>query len=89
MDGHSASMQASGAHLLLTNNLRHYMNVQGLTQAELGRRAGLTQRTVANYLHPRLRQSAKQGTVAGARLEELQRISSALGMPLWEFLKPV
>jgi len=74
---------------VLAANLRHYMERGELrTQAALAQRCGLAQRTIGNYLHPKLRQGGISGKAPSAKLSELEKICDALQIEVWQLLRP-
>jgi transcriptional regulator with XRE-family HTH domain len=75
---------------VLAVNLAHFMKEKGFTQSSLGRRAGIAQRTIGNYLKPELRQAeSKSGKAASAKLTEVEKIAEGLGVEVWELLRPI
>lgn len=71
-------------------NLAYFMKEKGFTQASLGKKAGLAQRTIGNYLKPELRQSeSKSGKPPSAKLTEVEKIADALEVEVWELLRPL
>lgn len=65
------------------------MEARGLTQAALAKRAGLGQTTVSLYLAPERRKPSKSGKAPSAKLSEVEALADALGVQLWELLKPM
>ncbi|MBC5767258.1 helix-turn-helix domain-containing protein [Ramlibacter albus] len=88
MNSSNAGSEALAVNDLVAANLAYYMKARGLSQARLGERAGLTARTVANYLHPTLRPASRRGREVGGRLYELQKMADSLGVPCWLLLVP-
>lgn len=75
---------------VLAANLAFFMKEKKLTQASLGSKAGLAQRTIGNYLKPELRQSeSKSGKPPSAKLTEVEKIAVALEVEVWELLRPL
>lgn len=75
---------------VLAVNLAHFMKEKGFTQSSLGRKAGIAQRTIGNYLKPELRQAeSKSGKPASAKLTEVEKIADGLGVEVWELLRPI
>lgn len=76
-------------HVLATN-LSHFMKEKKLSQAELGRKVGVAQRTIGNYMNPELRDPVgKTGKPRSAKLSELELIAEGLGVEVWELLRPL
>jgi transcriptional regulator with XRE-family HTH domain len=74
---------------VLAENLKHYMSTQGLKQTALGEQAGMAQTTVSLYLNPGRRQPSKSGKVPSANLGDVERLAAALGVEVWELLRPL
>jgi transcriptional regulator with XRE-family HTH domain len=75
---------------VLAENLRYFMQERGFNQSTLGKKAGLAQRTIGNYLKPSLRQAeTKSGKLPSAKLTELEKVAAALGVEPWELLRPI
>lgn len=75
---------------VLAINLAHFMKEKKFTQASLGEKAGLAQRTIGNYLNSALRQAeSKSGKPPSAKLTEVEKICHALGIEVWELLRPI
>lgn len=69
-------------------NLRRRMDAAGLSQVTLGKRAGVAQRSVGNYLNPKEREAGANGKEPSAKLTEMAMIADALGVEPWEMLIP-
>jgi transcriptional regulator with XRE-family HTH domain len=83
-----AEQPAIGA--VLATNLAFFMKEKGFTQSSLGKKAGLAQRTIGNYLNPALRQAeSKTGKAPSAKLTEVEKIAVALQIEVWELLRPI
>lgn len=83
-----AEQPAIGA--VLATNLAFFMKEKGFTQSSLGKKAGLAQRTIGNYLNPALRQAeSKTGKAPSAKLTEVEKIAVALQIEVWELLRPL
>lgn len=75
---------------VLAVNLAYFMKEKGFTQSSLGRKVGIAQRTIGNYLKPELRQAeSKSGKAASAKLTEVEKIAEGLGVEAWELLRPI
>jgi transcriptional regulator with XRE-family HTH domain len=60
--------------------LAYYMGKYGLTEKQLGSRAGVSPRTVGNFLRPEARVSGSRGKEPSGKLTELALIACALGV---------
>ncbi len=58
--------------------LRWHMDRAGLTELALGRQAGVSPRTVANFLRPETRTTGSRGKPPSGKLTELALIAKAL-----------
>jgi transcriptional regulator with XRE-family HTH domain len=79
---------------VLAANLKHFMRDKNgnavWTQASLAKKSGVAQRTIGNYLKPALRQAeSKSGKAPSAKLTELEKICEAMGIEVWELLRPI
>lgn len=74
---------------VLAENLAAFMNEKELTQAKLGKLAGIGQTTVSLYLNPGRRQPGKSGKEPSAKLSEVEALANALGVEVWELLRPL
>jgi len=75
---------------VLAVNLAYFMKEKSFTQASLGKKVGLAQRTVGNYLKPSLRNTeSKSGKPPSAKLTEVEKIAEGLGIEVWELLRPL
>lgn len=84
-----ATRDARSVNQVLADNLRYFMEEKGLTQAQMGTRAQMAQTTVSLYLNPHRRGTSKSGKEASAKIAEVQRLADALGVELWELLRPM
>ena len=64
------------------------MEAAGFSQLSLGKKAGIAQRTVGNYLNPKEREAGAMGKEPSAKLTEMAMIAEALNMEPWEMLVP-
>lgn len=60
--------------------LAYYMDKSGLTEKQLGSTAGVSPRTVGNFLRPEARVSGSRGKEPSGKLTELALIARALGV---------
>lgn len=74
---------------VLAENLNHYMREMKLTQMAVASKAQISQRTVGNYLNPKLRADTNGGKAPSAKLTELEKIASVLQVEVWQLLRPV
>jgi transcriptional regulator with XRE-family HTH domain len=74
---------------VLAENLKFFMDEKKIAQAALATKAGMGQTTVSLYLSPQRRATGKSGKEPSAKLAEVQRLADALGVELWELLRPL
>lgn len=75
---------------LLARNLREYMNAGELsTQAALGKKSGVDQKTISNMLNPKNRAEGTTGKLPSATLAAVEKVADALGVGVWELLSPL
>lgn len=74
---------------VLAENLQFFMAEKGMSQAVLAAKARMGQTTVSLYLNPQRRAAGKTGNEPSAKLAEVQRLADALGVELWELLRPL
>ncbi len=73
---------------VVADNLHHWMKQRGIrSQMDLANKSGVSQRTVANYLKPQLRQSSSSGKEPSAKLIELEKLANALDVEVWQLLR--
>jgi len=60
--------------------LAYYMGKAGLTEKQLGQAAGVSPRTVGNFLRPEARVSGSRGKEPSGKLTELALIAHALSV---------
>lgn len=72
---------------ILAENLAHFMEERGLNQVSLGRRCGIAQRSISNYLNPDARAVGKSGKAPSAKLSEVELIADGLGIEAWQLLR--
>jgi len=78
-------MAKKSANQILAENLAHFMKARGYSALALGKRAGIAANTVGNYLDTTPQVTAK-GKERSAKLAEVERLASALGVALVDLL---
>lgn len=73
---------------VLAANLQRFKEERGLTQAQLAQKSGLGQTTVSLYLDPSRRKDTHDGRTPAPTLANVQKLADALGIKLFELLKP-
>jgi transcriptional regulator with XRE-family HTH domain len=66
--------------------LAYYMGKAGLTEVQLGKAAGVSPRTVGNFLRPEARVSGSRGKEPSGKLTELALIAHALKIDVAELV---
>jgi transcriptional regulator with XRE-family HTH domain len=75
-------------NLVIAENLRYFMERKKITtQAALASKAGLSQRTISNYLNPEAREPGQKGKPGSAKAAELELIARALEIEAWELMR--
>lgn len=75
---------------VLADNLRFFMTERGIdTQAALAKKCLLSQRSISNYLSPKLRVVGSKGKEPSAKLSEVERLADALQVEVWQLLRPM
>lgn len=73
---------------MLSENLAFWMQQRGLNAQEvLAARAGVSQRTISDYLHPENRLDSKTGKEPSAKLTEVEKLARALDIGVWDLLR--
>lgn len=86
--GHSPGMtDDSTINRVLARNLAYWMGEAKLTQAALAEKAGVSQKTISNYLNPGQRAEGSKGKEPSAKLTELDKIAEALHIGVWQLLR--
>ena len=80
-------MSAKPINEVLAANLRHFMKSRSLTQLELSGKSHVAQTTISLYLNPESRKPSSSGKVPSAKLSEVESLSHALGIEVWELLR--
>lgn len=74
---------------ILATNLSRLMEEKSLTQVALATKTGIGQTTISLYLNPERRQEGTSGKPPSPKLEIVQVLAEALGVELWELLRPL
>jgi transcriptional regulator with XRE-family HTH domain len=83
-------MPEKSVNEVLAENLRYWMEQANMTaQGDLAEKSGVSQRTISNYLNPGNRQESASGKEPSAKLTELQKIAVALGIGVWDLVRPM
>lgn len=72
---------------VVAENLTHWMAERGIKQAALAEKAGVDQKTISNYLHPKQRMEGSSGKEPSARLSELDKVAKALRVEVWQLTR--
>lgn len=80
---------AKSINLVVAENLAHWMNNAGIKQAALAEKAGVSQKTVSNFLNPGQRTETTSGKEPSAKLSELERIAKALAIEVWQLTREI
>lgn len=73
---------------VVAENLAFWMQEGGFTsQQALADKSGVSQRTIANYLRPDLRDDTNSGKAPSAKLTELGKLATALEIEVWQLLR--
>jgi transcriptional regulator with XRE-family HTH domain len=86
--GNTPGMQRKPINAVLAENLAHFMREKQLTQSALARLTGMGQTTVSLYLRPEARQPSATGKIPSAKLSEVESLANALGVSVWELVRP-
>lgn len=71
-------MAKSDINAVVARALAYYMGKAGWSESELGRKAGVSARTVGNFLRPEKRLAGSKGKEPSGKLTELALIATAL-----------
>lgn len=74
---------------ILAANLAYFMQVKGKTQKELGKTSRVGQTTISLYLNPDSRNPTSNGKLPSPVLAKVNALADALGIELWELLRPL
>ena len=89
MLAHACGMQEKPPPVneVVAKNLAYWMDQRGVKQAHLAEKAGVSQKTVSNYLNPHQRIEGASGKIPSAKLSELESIAIALEIELWQLVR--
>lgn len=78
-----------GKHInrVVADNLAYWMGEAKVTQAALAERAGVSQKTISNYLNPDQRAEGSKGKQPSPKLTELSLIADALHIQVWQLTR--
>ena len=74
-------------NVVVAENLAYWMEQAELKQAALAERAGVSQKTISNYLNPEQRSGGSTGKEPSAKLAELDKIAKALAIEVWQLTR--
>lgn len=72
---------------VVARNLDYWMKQTGIKQAALAEKAGVSQKTISNYLKPGQRAEGTTGKEPSAKLAELDKIAKALHVEVWQLTR--
>lgn len=79
-------MAEKSINQIVSESLAHLMGVRNMTAKRLGELAGVSPRTVGNFLNPTNRAPGSKGKEPGGKLTELDRIARALQVSVAELV---
>lgn len=83
-------MPETSINAIVAANIQYWMDKRGFaTQGALAKKVGVVQRTIGNYLKPKLRKETAKGREPSAKLTELAKIAAALDVEVWHLLRPL
>jgi transcriptional regulator with XRE-family HTH domain len=85
--GHARPMSEKTISQVVAENLAYRMGKLSMTQGALAAKAGLSQKTISNYLNPEQRTEGSKGKQGSPKLWELERVARALGAEVWELTR--
>lgn len=80
-------IQSKSINVVVAENLGYWMANAGMKQAALAEKAGVSQKTVSNYLNPEQRTEGSTGKEPSAKLAELDKIAKALAIEVWQLTR--
>ena len=72
---------------VVADNLSYWMGEAKMTQAALATAAGVSQKTISNYLNPSQRNEGTTGKSPSAKVAELEMIAKALHIKVWQLMR--
>lgn len=69
---------------MVAENLNELVDKAGLSQTALGKKAGVSQKTVSNFLNPGQRAAGAKGKQPSGKLTELEMICNVFQVPVWQ-----
>lgn len=85
--GHALPMREKSINQVVAENLAYRMEKAGMSQSSLAAKAGVSQKTISNYLNPEQRTEGSKGKQGSPKLWELERVAQALGAEVWELTR--
>lgn len=85
--GHAHPMPEKTISQVVAANLAYWMEQAEMTQTALAAKAGVSQKTISNYLNPDQRVESATGKVPSPKLEELDKIARVLAIPVWQLVR--
>lgn len=85
--GHPHPVAEKSISRVVADNLAYWMGQAEMTQSALAAKAGVSQKTVSNYLNPEQRSEGASGKTPSPKLEELDKIARALAIPVWQLVR--
>jgi transcriptional regulator with XRE-family HTH domain len=88
--GHPPSVPVKNdqINVWVAQNIRQLMDEHGYKQASLAQKAGVSQKTVSNFLQPAQRNESASGRAPSGTLTNLAKIANALEVPAWQLTRP-
>lgn len=80
-------MPEKNISVVVAENLKWWMDQAGVTQTALAEQAGVSQKTISNYLNPEQRIEGAKGKFGSPKLHELDLIAKALGVEVWQLTR--
>lgn len=84
---HPRDMPEKSINEVVAENLAYWMGQAGMSQTALAEKAGVSQKTISNYLNPGQRTEGSTGKQPSAKLTELDRIARALSVQVWQLTR--
>lgn len=80
-------MAVKDINMVVAENLTYWMNERGLKQPGLAVKAGVSQKTISNYVNPKQRTEGASGKQGSPKLYELDLIAKALEIEVWQLTR--